>query len=168
MESVEKKIVHGLPPIPSRSSSNRRNGRASKAPGGSETEKTTENQVDHEQEAKKLKRILASRQYSQKYRLKQLHYILHLETEVNALQAEVAISSPRIKYVNRQNSLLRAENGSMKQKVSAFTGELTFKEAQYEELKRERQILKHLYTLCQQQEQPEFVIKIGPDQKYQL
>jgi hypothetical protein len=31
-------------------------------------------------------RILASRQYSQKYRLKQLQYIMQLEAEVKALQ----------------------------------------------------------------------------------
>lgn len=49
-------------------------------------------------------------------------------------QAEVAITSPRIKYADCQNSLLRAENGSMKQKLSAFSGELTFKEGLFSSL----------------------------------
>ncbi|XP_060668109.1 basic leucine zipper 61-like [Ziziphus jujuba] len=100
---------------------------------------------------KRLKRIVASRQYSQKYRLKQLQYISQLETEVKALQAEVAIASPRIKYSDRQNALLRAENSSIKQRLSAFSGELLFKEAQYEELKKERDSLKQFSEVYQQQ-----------------
>ncbi|KAJ9168321.1 hypothetical protein P3X46_019863 [Hevea brasiliensis] len=95
--------------------------------------------------------VLASRQYSQKYRVKQLNYILQLETKVKALQAEVAIASPRIKYVDHQNSLLRIENGSMKQKLSTFFSDLMFKKAQYEELKKERDILKQFYLVNQQQ-----------------
>ncbi|GAY37812.1 hypothetical protein WN944_028279 [Citrus x changshan-huyou] len=158
MEGIQKKFGNGqgLPPIPLPSSFSRKNtgddaGKEAKATAEPETE-------DRELEAKKLRRVLASRQYSQKYRLKQLHYIMQLETEVKALQAEVAIMSPRIKYADCQNSLLRAENGSMKQKLSAFSGELTFKEAQYEELKRERQILKQLCIMYnQQQEQPKLV-----------
>lgn len=38
---------------------------------------------------------------------------------------------PRIKYTDRQNTLLRAENNSMKQKLSNFSGELMFKEGIY-------------------------------------
>ncbi|CAK9314582.1 unnamed protein product [Citrullus colocynthis] len=96
-------------------------------------------------EAKRLRRVMQSRQYSQKYRLKQLHYITQLESELKALQAEVTITTPRIKFMDRQNSLLRAENYSIKEKLSAYTGELLFKEAQYEELKRERNMLKEIY-----------------------
>ncbi|KAF2290297.1 hypothetical protein P3X46_028093 [Hevea brasiliensis] len=121
---------------------------------------------DPNMDPKKLKRVLASRQYSQKYRLKQLHYILQLETEVKALQAEVAITSPRIKYVDHQNSLLRIENGSMKQKLSAFSSDLMFKEAQYEELKKERDLLKQFYVVNQQQ--PLEFFKIKPIGNYQL
>ena len=96
--------------------------------------------------------------------MKQMEYIMHLETEVKALQviqinysscclshalvtfvyniyivffsfcvttsmqAEVTINSPRIRYVERQNALLRAENGSIKHKLSAYNAELMFKE----------------------------------------
>ncbi|KAJ4840520.1 hypothetical protein Tsubulata_000462 [Turnera subulata] len=102
-------------------------------------------EIDPNMDPKKLRRVLASRQYSQKYRMKQLHYIMHLETEVKALQAEVAIAAPRIKYVDRQNNLLRVENGRMKQKLTSFSGELMFKEAQYDELKKERDVLKQVY-----------------------
>ncbi|XP_022148328.1 uncharacterized protein LOC111017008 [Momordica charantia] len=100
-------------------------------------------------EAKRLRRVMQSRQYSQKYRLKQLHYISQLESELKALQAEVTITSPRIKFMDRQNSLLRAENYSIKEKLSTYTGELLFKEAQYEELKRERNMLKEIYEAYQ-------------------
>ncbi|KDP45768.1 hypothetical protein JCGZ_17375 [Jatropha curcas] len=111
-----------------------------------ETEQNSSGNTD----PKKLRRVMASRQYSQKYRLKQLHYILQLETEVKALQAEVAIASPRMKYIDRQNSLLRAENSSMKQRISIFSSELMFKEAQYEELKNERDKMKQFYSVNQQ------------------
>ncbi|XP_062158029.1 basic leucine zipper 34-like [Alnus glutinosa] len=99
---------------------------------------------------KRHKRILASRQYSQKYRLKQLQYIMQLETEVKALQDEVAINSLRIEYSSRQNLLMRAENNSINQKLTAFSSEIMFKEeengaAQYEEMKRERDLLKQLF-----------------------
>ncbi|KAG6605403.1 Basic leucine zipper 61, partial [Cucurbita argyrosperma subsp. sororia] len=100
-------------------------------------------------EARRLRRVMQSRQYSQKYRLKQLHYITQLESELKALQAEVTITSPRIKFMDRQNSLLRAENYSIKEKLSSYAGELLFKEAQYEELKRERNMLKEMYEAYQ-------------------
>ena len=44
------------------------------------------------------------------------------------MQAKVAIHSPRIKYSHRQNLLLKAENNSIKQKLSAFSCELMYKE----------------------------------------
>ncbi|XP_040992018.1 basic leucine zipper 61-like [Juglans microcarpa x Juglans regia] len=102
---------------------------------------------------KKLKRVLASRQYSQKYRLKQLQYMMELETEVKALQAEVAINGPRIRYADRQNTLLRVENNSMKQKLSNFSTELMFKEAEFEELANERDMLKQLFESYQKHQQ---------------
>ncbi|XWS53362.1 hypothetical protein CRYUN_Cryun11dG0150900 [Craigia yunnanensis] len=117
----------------------------------------TENQVARGQgqgvgknmDPKKLKRVAASREYSQRYRLKQLQYIAELETGVRALQAQVAISFPRIKYADTQNSLLREENGSMKQKLSVLSRELMLKEAEYHELKKERDALKQMSLLYQ-------------------
>lgn len=47
------------------------------------------------------------------------------------MQAELAINSPRITYSDRQNSLLREENNSMKQKLDAFSSELMLKEGKY-------------------------------------
>ncbi|KAG8633804.1 hypothetical protein MANES_18G136421v8 [Manihot esculenta] len=137
-------------------------------------EPTIRNQVPHQgrmpdtdMDPRKLKRAMASRQYSQKYRLKQLQYILQLEKEVKALQAEVAITSPRIKYVDRKNSLLRMQNGSMNERLSAFSTNLMFKEAQYEELKKERDMLKQFYVINQPQQLPDF-LKIKPVDNYQL
>ncbi|KAJ6409341.1 hypothetical protein OIU84_008935 [Salix udensis] len=99
------------------------------------------------QDPKRLRRIMVSRQYSQKYRQKQMQYIMQLETEVKSLQAEVVITGPRIKYSNLQNSLLRMENSSLKHKLSSCSGELMLKEAQYEELKKERDRMKQTYTV---------------------
>ncbi|KAE8711483.1 putative monovalent cation:proton antiporter [Hibiscus syriacus] len=98
---------------------------------------------------KKLKRVAASREYSQRYRLKQLQYIAQLETGVRALQAQMAVTYPRIKYANTQNSLLRAENSSMKKKLYDLSTELMMKEAEYHELKKEKDALKQLSVLYQ-------------------
>ncbi|OAY58859.1 uncharacterized protein LOC110608908 [Manihot esculenta] len=121
--------------------------------------KTTRNQVQPPQSrppntnmgTKKRKRVLAGRQYAHKYRLKQLHHILQLEQEVKALQANVAISIPRIMYVDRENSLLKIKNGLMKQRLSTFSNDLMFKEAQYEKLEMERDTLKQLHMVNHQQ-----------------
>ncbi|EEF46023.1 hypothetical protein RCOM_1401660 [Ricinus communis] len=107
--------------------------------------------LDSNMAQKKLRRLMASREYSQKYRMKQLHYILQLETEVKALQAEVSIISPRIKYVDRQNSLLRVENGSIKHRLSTFSSDLMIKEAEIEENKAEVNRLRQLHLAQQQQ-----------------
>ncbi|KAK8605105.1 hypothetical protein V6N13_082562 [Hibiscus sabdariffa] len=98
---------------------------------------------------KRLKRVAASREYSQRYRLKQLQHIAQLETGVKALQAQVAITYPKIKYVDTQNSLLRAENCSMKEKLSALSAHLIIKEAEYHQLKKEKEALKQLSLLYQ-------------------
>ncbi|KAL5787044.1 hypothetical protein ACOSP7_003993 [Xanthoceras sorbifolium] len=91
----------------------------------------------------KQKRVMASRQYSRKYRLKQEQYIQHLENKVKALEVEVSIMSTRLKYMTRKNSLERLENVSLKQKLSALT-------AQQVELNKENDGLKQLYGQQQQ------------------
>ncbi|TYI16183.1 hypothetical protein ES332_A08G237200v1 [Gossypium tomentosum] len=89
-------------------------------------------------------RIAASREYSQRYRLKQLQYIAQLEAGVKALEEELANAFPKIRYVDAQNTLLRADNGSMKEKLSTLSGELMLKEAEYHELKNEKEVLKQM------------------------
>ncbi|XP_021279452.1 basic leucine zipper 34-like [Herrania umbratica] len=76
---------------------------------------------------KKLKRITAGREYSLRYRLKQQQHTAQLETDVRSLQAELAVNSSRIKYADTRNSLLRAENSCMQQKLTALTRQLAFK-----------------------------------------
>ncbi|KAL4303779.1 hypothetical protein GQ457_10G012040 [Hibiscus cannabinus] len=98
---------------------------------------------------KKLKRVVASREYSQRYRMKQMQYIAQLEAGVKALEAQVAITYPKIKQVDNQNALLRAENSSMKEKLCALSTECMKKEAEYEELKKQKDELKQLSLLQQ-------------------
>ncbi|XP_038706430.1 uncharacterized protein LOC120001973 [Tripterygium wilfordii] len=99
-------------------------------------------------DAKILERkVMANRIYSQKNRIKQYNYNMQLEGEVRALQVELAVSHPRIKYTGLQNSLLRKENDSIKKTLYALSTELMWKEAQCEELKRERDSLKQFYMV---------------------
>ncbi|XVE58996.1 hypothetical protein DITRI_Ditri05aG0008800 [Diplodiscus trichospermus] len=154
MENINQETPYApVPILPLNVSGNVSYGMAPVQPNQS----TIQNQVPHghgqrvgsNMDPKKLKRVAASREYSQKYRLKQLHDIAKLETKVRALQAEVAIAFPRIKYADAQNSLLRAENASMNQKLSDITGNLMFKEAEYHELKKEKDALKQMFALYQ-------------------
>ncbi|TYG58808.1 hypothetical protein ES288_D08G252000v1 [Gossypium darwinii] len=59
-------------------------------------------------------------------------------------QAEVVAAYPKIRDADAQSSLLRAENGSMKEKLSVLSGEIMLKEAKYHELKKEKDALKQL------------------------
>ncbi|KAK2644830.1 hypothetical protein Ddye_020025 [Dipteronia dyeriana] len=109
-----KNIVHGLPPNPFTSLSNKNRGitpacevcpatdiERAVAHGGQDPENAND---------KKLKRALASKKYSHKYKLQQHKYVEQLETKAKALQTEIAIKVPRIKYVECHRSLLRVEN----------------------------------------------------------
>ncbi|KAK8547482.1 hypothetical protein V6N13_024556 [Hibiscus sabdariffa] len=98
---------------------------------------------------KKLKRVVANREYSQRYRMKQMQYIAQLEAGVKALEAQVAMTYPKIKQVDTQNALLRAENSSMKEKLHALSTECMRKQAEYHELKKQKDELKQLSLLQQ-------------------
>ncbi|KAK1548119.1 hypothetical protein Q3G72_029263 [Acer saccharum] len=149
-----KNIGHELPPNPFTSLSNKNRGIApacevclttdferAVALGGQDLENAND---------KKLKRALASKKYSHKYKLQQHKYVEQLETKAKALQTEIAIKVPRIKYVECHRSLLQVENGTLKQKFNMCSGEKSFKEAQYAELKKEKDGLKQLYAYQQQ------------------
>ncbi|TQD92118.1 hypothetical protein C1H46_022275 [Malus baccata] len=69
---------------------------------------------------KKLKRLLASRQYTQRYRQKQASYVEQLENELKALQTEVAIKAPRVKFADQpEHDLLKGEKDSLLQLYEA-------------------------------------------------
>ncbi|EXB37961.1 hypothetical protein L484_011684 [Morus notabilis] len=101
--------------------------------------------LDPKAEAKRLRRNQASREYSQRHRLKQLQYINDLEAEAESLRAELEITPSRIEYTLSKNNMLRSENIAMKQKLSVVSGELLFKDAQAEELMNERDRLALLF-----------------------
>lgn len=44
------------------------------------------------------------------------------------VQAEIAVASPRIRFTQRKNMLLRAENDSIRQKIATVSGKLMLKE----------------------------------------
>ncbi|CAL8998941.1 unnamed protein product [Prunus brigantina] len=104
-----------------------------------------------EMDAKQQKKVLASREYSLRYRVKQAAYVTKLENEVKVLQTEIAVNTPRVKYAGHRNKLLRAENHTMRQKLSAYTDELKFKQAQHEALVKERDSLRQLHQALLQQ-----------------
>ncbi|KAK8586310.1 hypothetical protein V6N13_082121 [Hibiscus sabdariffa] len=96
-----------------------------------------------------LSKVAANRVYSQRYRMKQMQYIAQLETGVKALEAQVAMTYPKIKQVDTQNALLRVENSSMKEKLHALSKECMRKQAEYHELKKQKDELKQLSLLQQ-------------------
>ncbi|KAL5854240.1 hypothetical protein ACOSQ4_004042 [Xanthoceras sorbifolium] len=114
-----------------------------------ETDQPTINPNKDNKQKRRIK-VMASRQYSRNYRLKQEQYIQHLENKVKVLEVEISILSTRLKYMTRKNSLERLENVLLKQKLSALTGEYNFKQAQQVELNKENDGLKQLYGQQQQ------------------
>ncbi|KAL5856579.1 hypothetical protein ACOSQ3_004037 [Xanthoceras sorbifolium] len=114
-----------------------------------ETDQPTIN-PNKDNKQKRWIKVMASRQYSRNYRLKQEQYIQHLENKVKVLEVEISILSTRLKYMTRKNSLERLENVLLKQKLSALTGEYNFKQAQQVELNKENDGLKQLYGQQQQ------------------
>ncbi|KAL5748138.1 hypothetical protein ACOSP7_025172 [Xanthoceras sorbifolium] len=165
---IIRNTVSGLSPNPfTRSSSNRDiKGKAVAIETDQPTTKPHEvvshgGRVSNDTDDKKQKRVIAKRQiangqYSQKYRLNQQQYMHHLKIQAKALCADVDIKGPRLKYMDRQKSLLQVENGSLKQKISGYTGELSFKkgdDTQHDELKNEKDSSKQLYGYQQQQVQ---------------
>ncbi|XVF20344.1 hypothetical protein REPUB_Repub11eG0190100 [Reevesia pubescens] len=117
----------------------------------------TENQVLRGQgqrvcgnmDPKMLKRVAASRKYSQRHQLKQHKHVADLEAEVKALQAEVEINFPRVRYADSQNALLQVENGSMKQKLYVLIEEIMLKEVEYHELNKKKNALKKMSLMYQ-------------------
>ncbi|GMN23643.1 hypothetical protein TIFTF001_000199 [Ficus carica] len=90
-------------------------------------------------DAKRMKRILQNREYSNKHRLKQMEHIRDLEKKVESLRATILeISAIRIEESANKNTLLKAENVQLKDKISVMSGELAFKEAQAIELNKEK------------------------------
>ncbi|XP_040361918.1 basic leucine zipper 2-like [Rosa chinensis] len=101
---------------------------------------------------KKLKRILATREYSRRYHMKQFQHIGKLETESKVLEAEIALTSPRIRFTQRKNMLLQAENDSIKQKIATCSGKLMVQQAEHEKLQKEADSLKQLFQVMKMQE----------------
>ncbi|KAB2018605.1 hypothetical protein ES319_D08G240400v1 [Gossypium barbadense] len=135
-----------FPNLPSNGSGNANNERVPQSTNGNQVPHAEGQGVDTNMamDPKTLKRAAASRLYSQRYRLKQINYIAQLEAKARALEAEVVAAYPKIRDADAQSSLLRAENGSMKEKLSVLSGEIMLKEAKYHELKKEKDALKQL------------------------
>nr|PNR51561.1 hypothetical protein PHYPA_010748 [Physcomitrium patens] len=99
---------------------------------------------------KTAQRILANRQSDQRSRVRKLHYISELESNVGKIEAEVASLSPKIRYHEHERVLLNVENVILKQKLAALTKAQRLKEALNESLKSEVQRLRQMFN----QEQP--------------
>nr|XP_011460969.1 PREDICTED: uncharacterized protein LOC105350507 [Fragaria vesca subsp. vesca]XP_011460970.1 PREDICTED: uncharacterized protein LOC105350507 [Fragaria vesca subsp. vesca] len=158
MEGFGKPPLPPPPPTPSSSrchNANQENGNttddaSAEIPKTQEVSRAAEVPVDPDHE-KKLKRILATREYSKRYHNKQLQRIDNLETAVKVRQTEIAVTSPRVRYTRRTNMLLRAENDQIQQKIATVTGKLMVKEAEYKELRKERDLLKQRFQMQQAQ-----------------
>ncbi|OWM66679.1 hypothetical protein CDL15_Pgr010330 [Punica granatum] len=94
---------------------------------------------------KKQVRAIANKEYLRNYRLKKITVTMQMEAELKALQDEIAAITPRIKNIDHQNGQLKVENDSVKEKISSYMTELVTREAKYEELRQERDVLKQIY-----------------------
>ncbi|KAK8578267.1 hypothetical protein V6N13_090934 [Hibiscus sabdariffa] len=90
---------------------------------------------------KKIKRILANRVAAQKSRLKKEEYIEKLKKEIATNQAKVAVLAPAVSFHEKLRMTLQQENDAMKQRMEFLQKEKAKKEAEYQALKDERDML---------------------------
>ncbi|MBA0611735.1 hypothetical protein Godav_012397, partial [Gossypium davidsonii] len=84
----EETLNAPLPELPSNGTGNANNERVPQSTNGNQVPHGEGQRLDSNMvmDPKKLKRVAASREYSQRYRLKQLQYIAQLEAGVKALE----------------------------------------------------------------------------------
>ncbi|KAK8494386.1 hypothetical protein V6N13_090939 [Hibiscus sabdariffa] len=99
---------------------------------------------------KKMKRILANRVAAQKSRLKKEEYIEKLKKEIATNQAKVAVLASAVSFHEEQRTALQQENDAMKQRMEFLEKEKAMKEAEYQALKDERDMLAFTHFLMRE------------------
>ncbi|CAK9148419.1 unnamed protein product [Ilex paraguariensis] len=116
-----------------------------KSDGQVTPQSVTDNSGDRVIDPKRIRRILANRQSAQRSRVKKLQYISELERSVTSLQAEVAVLSPRVAFLDHQRLVLNVDNSVLKQRIAALAQDKIFKDAHQEALKKEIERLRQVY-----------------------
>ncbi|KAK6231179.1 hypothetical protein QUC31_011515 [Theobroma cacao] len=99
---------------------------------------------------KKMKRLLANRVSAQKSRLRRMEYIEKLNKDIETEQAKIAELAPQVSYYKHRRAMLQKENDEIKQKIEFLEKEEARKEAEYQALKDERDMLALTYFLQQE------------------
>ncbi|XWS55497.1 hypothetical protein CRYUN_Cryun09bG0005300 [Craigia yunnanensis] len=105
---------------------------------------------DPDIDPKKIKRLLANRVSAQKSRLRKLEYIEKLKKDINTEQARVSLIAPQVAFYEFQRRILQKENNAMKQRMETLEKENAKKEAEFQALKDERDMLSLTYFLMQE------------------
>ncbi|KAK1388856.1 Basic leucine zipper 61 [Heracleum sosnowskyi] len=109
----------------------------------------TDNYNDKIFDPRRVKRILANRQSAQRSRVRKMQYVSELERAVNSLQAEIAVLSPRVAFLDHQRLVLNVDNSVLKQRIAALSQDKVFKDAHQEALKREIERLRQVHNYQQ-------------------
>ncbi|KAL4313332.1 hypothetical protein GQ457_01G018910 [Hibiscus cannabinus] len=99
---------------------------------------------------KKIKRLLSNRVSAQKSRLKKAEYIEKLKKEIVANQAKVAVLAPAVSFHENLRTTLQQENDAMKQRMEFLEMEKAMKEAEYQALKDERDVLEFTHFMMRE------------------
>ncbi|EOY07119.1 Uncharacterized protein TCM_021629 [Theobroma cacao] len=97
-----------------------------------------------------MKLLLANRVSAQKSRLRRMEYIEKLNKDIETEQAKIAELAPQVSYYKHRRAMLQKENDEIKQKIEFLEKEEARKEAEYQALKDERDMLALTYFLQQE------------------
>ncbi|KAJ8647615.1 hypothetical protein MRB53_000638 [Persea americana] len=97
------------------------------------------------------KRLLANRLSAQRYRARKIQYVNGLKTKAKALEDEIKSLDPQLRYHDNQRSILTAENSTIRERMAVLIHQKVYKDAEFEALKNESEML-HQFILLQQQQ----------------
>ncbi|KAI3434281.1 BAG domain-containing protein [Psidium guajava] len=130
----KRSIALGMPPLPP--TSQRMEGQSSQNPN------------IHPQ--KKIKRTLARKQQAVVFDPEEILQMKQLEWTVKSLEADLTRDFYDMHFWKRQQYLFRGQNDELKRQLEFFSQKVESKEAEYVELKKEKDKLNEMYVEQQQ------------------
>nr|DAD47670.1 TPA_asm: hypothetical protein HUJ06_017607 [Nelumbo nucifera] len=106
--------------------------------------------IDLNLDPRKMRQILANRQYAERLRMRKRKYVAELEKTRNLLEAEISVLCHQVSQFEHQIWRLRVENNSMKQKIANLMGVKMLLNSQFDARTVERERLRRLLELKQE------------------